>query len=60
MKIAAGTIAVSAPAPPITPRNHAGKLLRTMVSSARSPLGRPGTTSTAVNPAKKMKASVRV
>jgi hypothetical protein len=42
--IAAETIAVRAPAPPITPRNHAGKVFRAIVSSARllsrSPTGR--------------------
>ena len=57
---ALGTRAVSAPAPPTTPRNQGGKLLRTSVKSDRSPLGKPGTTNTAVKPAKKTKARVRV
>jgi hypothetical protein len=53
-------MAVSAPAPPTTPRNHGGKVCRTTVNIARSPLARPGTMSTAAKPAKKIKARVRV
>src|SRR5204863_359140 len=60
IRMAAGTMAVSAPAPPTTPRNQGGKLRRTTVNNARSPLARPGTRRTVAKPAKKMKASVSV
>jgi hypothetical protein len=40
-RMAAGTIAVSAPPPPIKPRNHAGKVFRTSVNNERSPLLKP-------------------
>jgi hypothetical protein len=58
--IAAGTIAVSAPAPPMTPRNHAGKLFRASISSDMSPFASPGTISSAAKPAIRMKTRLRV
>jgi hypothetical protein len=54
----AGTMAVSAPAPPITPKNHAGKVFRTMLSIARSPLTRPGKISVAASPTKNINGIV--
>ena len=48
--IDAGTIAVSAPAPPTIPKNQAGNVFRTMLKSARSPFGRFGKTRRAVKP----------
>ncbi len=60
MRMDAGTIAVRAPAPPITPSIHGESALRTMVNRERSPLLRPGTTRNAVNPTKNMNARVIV
>jgi hypothetical protein len=47
--IDAGTIAVNAPAPAISPRNHAGKPDRTIISRDKSPLLKPGVARTIAN-----------
>src|ERR1700724_549094 len=59
-RMAAGTIAVRAPAPPTPPSIHGGKVVRTMVNKERSPLLRPGTTRNAAKPVNRMNARVIV
>ncbi len=58
--MAAGTIAVSAPAPPITPRNQGGKVRLATVRTPRSPSRKSGMMRTTAQPAKNISASERL